>query len=73
MGSEALGLPSLTNIPEHPGCKCCVAARKRDHKHLRRKAGKPVDVETTSGTSICADYFFPRDRSGAESVTALAM
>ena len=24
-------------------------------------------------SSICADYFFPRDRPGAESITALAM
>ncbi len=76
MSPEALRIHSLTHIPNHPGCKCCVAARKRDHKHPRRhagKAGKTVDEETTGGASICADYFFPRDRPGAESITALAM
>ena len=55
MSSEALRIHSLTHIPYHPGCKCCVAARKRDHKHPRRKAGKPMEVETISGASICAD------------------
>ena len=51
-----------------------MAGRKRDHKHSRRPtshAGMAVDVETTSGASICADYFFPRGRPGEESVTAL--
>ena len=73
MSLEALRIHSLTHIPYHPGCKCCVAGRKNDHKHSRRKTSKPVDVETTSGASMCADYFFPRDRPGAESITALAM
>ena len=76
MNSEALRIHSLTHIPYHPGCKCCVAARKRDHKHPRRasgQAGTSVDAETTSGASICADYFFPRDRPGEDSVTALAV
>ena len=73
MSSEALRIHSLTHIPYNPGCKCCVAARKRDHKHPRCKAGKPMGVETTSGASICANYFFPRDRPGDESVPALAM
>ena len=58
MSSEALRIHSLTHIPYHPGCKCCVAARKRDHKHPRRATGHTgttVDVETTGGASICAD------------------
>ena len=73
MSSEDLRTHSLTHIPYHPGCKCCVAARKRDHKHSRRTTGTIVDVETSGGASVCADYFFPRDRPGEASVTALAV
>ena len=32
-----------------------------------------MDVDTSGGASICADYFFPRDRPGEEKVTALAV
>ena len=32
-----------------------------------------AELETANGASICADYFFPRDRLGAGSVTALAI
>ena len=27
---------ALTHIPFHPGCRSCVAGRKRDHQHPRR-------------------------------------
>ena len=27
---------ALTHIPFHPGCRSCVAGRKRDHQHIRR-------------------------------------
>ena len=30
-------------------------------------------METANGASICADYFFPRDAPGKDSVTALAI
>ena len=79
MTPDELRKHSLTHIPYHPGCKCCVAARKRDHKHPRRASGVCVnaapgaDLETANGASICADYFFPRDAPGKDSVTALAI
>ena len=53
-----------------------MAARKRDHKHPRREVGSVgirAEDEATPGASICADYFFPRDKPGEESVTALAI
>ena len=67
---------SLTHIPYHRGCKCCVAGRKRDHKHPRRSTGQArmqADLEAANGASICADYFFPRNRPGEDSVTAVAV
>ena len=76
MSSEDLRMHSLTHIPYHPGCKCCVAGRKRDHKHPRRHSGQArmqADLEAAQGASICADYFFPRDAPGKTSVTALAI
>ena len=66
---------SLTHIPYHPGCKCCVAGRKRGHKHPRRSTGQArmqADLEAANGASICADYIFPRNRPGEDSVTAVA-
>ncbi len=33
MSVEELRAHSLTHIPYHPRCKCCVAGRKRDHQH----------------------------------------
>ena len=36
MSVEELWVHSLTHIPYHPGCKCCVAGRKRDHIHPLR-------------------------------------
>ena len=39
MSTEEVRVHSLTHMPYHPGCKCCVAARKRDHKHPRRDVG----------------------------------
>ena len=57
-------------------CRC----PKRDHKHPRRKSFSVFDGaeihaedEATPHAAICADYFFPRDSPGAESVTALAI
>ncbi len=76
MSADELRIHSLTHIPYHPGCKCCVAGRKRDHKHPRRPIGHAnmqTDREEANGASICADYFFPRDSPGKGSVTAIAI
>ena len=76
MNAEELRMHSLTHIPYHPGCKCCVAGRKRDHKHPRRHIGHAkmqADLEEANGASICADYFFPRDSPGKDGVTAIAI
>ena len=76
MSAEDLRTHSLIHIPYHPGCKCCVAGRKRDHIHPRRPTGQArmqADLEAAHGASICADYFFPRDRPGEGSVTAVAI
>ena len=76
MSPEELRQHSLTHIPYHPGCRCCVAGRKRDHKHPRRDRGPPqthVYVEDANGSSISADYFFPRDKPGEKGLTALAI
>ena len=76
MSAEELRAHSLTHIPYHPGCKCCVAGRKRDHKHPRRDTGQSkvqADTESAHGASICADYFFPRDKPGDKSLTAIAI
>ena len=32
-----------------------------------------ADLEAANGASICAEYFFPRDRPGEGSVTAVAI
>ena len=76
LSPEELRQHSLTHIPYHPGCRCCVAGRKRDHKHPRRDRGPPqthADVEDANGSSISADYFFPRDKPGEKGLTALAI
>ncbi len=76
MSLEELRAHSLTHIPYHPGCKCCVAGRKRDHKHPRRDIGQSkmhADLEAANGASICADYFFPKDKPGDKGVTAIAI
>ena len=76
MNAEELRMHSLTHIPYHPGCKCCVAGRKRDHKHPRRPIGlanMQAELDKDNGASICADYFFPRDGPGKDSVTAIAI
>ena len=65
MNIEELRAHCLTHIPYHPGCKCYVAGRKRDHKHPRRDTGQnqmQADPESAHGASICADYFSPRDK-----------
>ncbi len=67
LSPEELRVLSLTHIPYHPGCKCCVAGRKRDHQHPRRDNSHTrmhADLEAANGASICADYFFPRDKPG---------
>ena len=43
---EELRVHSLTHIPYHPGCRCCVAGRKRDHQHPRRAAPGVFVYET---------------------------
>ena len=79
MTEEEFRVHSLTHIPYHPGCRCCVAARKRDYKHPRRSSGNVgtssggAEDEASLGASLCADYFFPRNKPGEESVTALAI
>ena len=43
---------------------CCVAGRKRDHKHPRRAFDidkMQADLDTANGASLCGDHFFPRD------------
>ena len=67
MTPEALRIHSLTHIPYHPGCACCVAGRKRDHKPPRRAFDidkMQADLDTANGASFCADYFSPRDLKG---------
>ena len=67
MSPEELRAHSLTHIPYHPGCKCCVAGRKRYYKHSRRDRSQDkmhADLEAANGASICADYFFPKDKPG---------
>ena len=32
-----------------------------------------ADLEAANGSSICADYFFPRDKPGDSGITALAI
>ena len=58
MSLEELRAHSVTHIPYHPGCKCCVAGRNRDHKHPRRDLGQNkmhADLEAANGAAICAD------------------
>ena len=58
MNAEELRMHSLSHIPYHPGCKCCVAGRKKDQKHPRRHTGHAqmqADLEEANGASICAD------------------
>lgn len=76
LSAEELRVHSPTHIPDHPGCRCCVAGRKRDHKHPRRDPGHArmqADLEAANGASICADYFFPGGKPGGNGITALAM
>ena len=62
MSADELRTHSLTHIPYHPGCKCCVAGRTRHHMHPLRDRGHThmhADLEAANGASICADYIFP--------------
>jgi len=36
---------ALTHIPFHPGCRSCVAGRKRDHQHPRRSGVEEMQRE----------------------------
>ncbi len=74
--TEELRVHSLTHIPYHPGCRCCVAGRKREHTHPLRDSGhirKHADLVAANGTSVCADYFFPKDKPGDSGASALAV
>ena len=67
MSAEELRVHSLTHIPYHPACKCCVAGRKIDHPHPLRDSGhlrRDAEIGATEGSSRCAGYFFPRDKPG---------
>ena len=66
----------LTHLPYNAACRCCVAGRKRDDQHRRRKEGPlqaQADLDAAGGESIYADYFFPKDAPGKEGVTAVAL
>ena len=66
----------LTHLPYNAACRCCVAGRKRDDQHRRRESGPlqaQADLDAANGSSICADYFFPKDAPGKEGVTAVAL
>ena len=66
----------LTHLPYNAACRCCVAGRKRDDQHRRRKEGplqSQADLDAAGGESICADYFIPKDAPGKEGVTAVAL
>ena len=76
MSADELRTHSLTHIPYHPGCRHCVAGRKRDHRHPLREKGQRqmhTELQSANGASICADYFFPKDRQGETGLTALAV
>ena len=48
----------LTHLPYNAACRCCVAGRKRDDQHRRRKEGSSqaqADLDADGGASICAD------------------
>ena len=61
IGVEPLAIPpdmtpaqwakhAVSHLPYHPGCRCCVAARKWDHKHPRRKVvGSELREEEDGG------------------------
>ena len=76
MSTEELRGHNLTHIPYHPGCECCVAGGQRDHKRPLRDSGHirmQSDLDVASGSSICADCFFPLDKPGDHGITALAI
>ena len=46
----------LTHLPYNPGCRCCVAGRKRDDPHRRRKSGEvQADMDSSNGSTIHAE------------------
>ena len=56
---------ALTHIPFHPGCRSCVAGRKRDHQHLRRSGlEKMHQYLDAANARISADYFSPKGAPG---------
>ena len=57
-----------------PGCRSCVAGRKRDHQHPRRSGVEEMQQELDAANAhISADYFFPKDAPGHKGVTAIAV
>ena len=65
---------ALTHIPFHPGCRSCVAGRKRDHQHPRRSRVEEMQHDLDAANAhISADYFFPKDAPGHKGVTAIAV
>ena len=50
---------ALTHIPFHPGCRSCVAGRKRDHQHPRRSGLDEMQRELDAANAhVSADYSF---------------
>ena len=65
---------ALTHIPFHPGCRSCVAGRKRDHQHLRRSGLEKTQQDLDAANAHnSAEYFFPKDAPGHKGVTAIAI
>ena len=65
---------AFTHIPFHPGCRSCVAGRKRDHQHPRRSGLEIMQHGLDAANAhISADYFFPKDAPGHKGVTAIAV
>ena len=65
---------ALTHIPFHPGCRSCVAGRKRDHQHPRRSGVEQMQHDLDAANAhVSADYFFPKDAPGHKGVTAIAI
>ena len=74
MTPEEMRTHSLTHIPFHSACRCCVAGRMRDHQHPRRSELQRMQDELDAANAhVSADYFFPKDAPGHKGVTALAV
>lgn len=65
---------ALPHIPFHPGCRSCVAGRKRDHQHPRRSGLDEMQRELYAANAhVSADYVFPKGAPGHKGVTAIAV